>query len=261
MQNDYNQAYAGYRAPSMDMSVDQGLRSYMLGIYNYMAAALVFTGIVAFVVYSMAVTTNPANAVARVANGGVMLTQFGALIWTSPLKWVIALAPIGIALFISFRLHAISTATAQALYWVYAASIGASLSVIFVVYQLGSIAQVFFMTAAAFGALSLWGYTTKRDISGWSSFLFMGVIGILIASIVNIFLGSSALAFAISVITILVFAGLTAWDTQRLKSEYYEMQMYGGDAVAKSSIMGALSLYINFIMMFQAMLSLFGQRE
>ena len=245
-------------AGSRDFAIDQGLRAYMLQVYNYMAAGVAITGIVAYALYAMAVTNDPTQAVAQVRDG-VFLTSFGNLLFVSPLKWVIMLAPLGMVFFLSARLPSLSVAAAQTGFWVFAALMGASLSSIFLVFAHGSIAQVFFISAAAFGALSLWGYTTKRDISGWGSFLFMGLIGIILAAIVNLFVGSSALQFAISVIGVLVFAGLTAYDTQQIKEMYFE----GDDqaVMGRKAIMGALRLYLDFINLFVMLLSLFGNRE
>jgi FtsH-binding integral membrane protein len=178
----------------------------------------------------------------------------------SPLKWVVMLAPLALVFFFSFRADSMSPSTAQITFWIFAALIGVSLSTIFLVYTHTSIVRVFFITAASFGALSLWGYTTQRDISAWGSFLIMGLFGIIIASLVNLFLQSQAMQWVVSVIGVLVFAGLTAWDTQRLKSEY----IYGameGEVLERSAIQGALSLYLNFINMFTFLLQLFGQRE
>jgi hypothetical protein len=229
------------------VAVDEGLRTYMLGVYNYMAAGVALTGIVAYLTYTMAVQ-----------DGG--LTALGQTLYASPLRWVVMLAPLGFVLFLSFRIQKMSVGAAQTSFWLFAAVMGLSLSSIFLVFTGQSITQVFFVTAATFGALSLWGYTTKRDISGWGSFLFMGVVGIIIAMIVNWFLASPGLQFAISVIGVLVFAGLTAYDTQRIKDGYL---MVRGDAamVAKSAIMGALALYLDFINMFIMLLNLFGSRE
>ena len=191
---------------------------------------------------------------------GMYLTPLGQMIYVSPLKWVIMLAPLGFVFFLSWRIYKMSVGAAQIAFWVFAAAMGASLSSIFLVYTGQSITQVFFVTAAAFGALSLYGYTTKRDLSAWGTFLFMGVIGIVIAALVNLWLQSSALQFAISVIGVLLFAGLTAYDTQRIKDTYYQV---AGDmtATSKAAIMGALSLYLDFINMFTMLLSLFGRRE
>jgi uncharacterized protein len=234
------------------VAVDEGLRAYMLRVYNYMAAGVFLTGLVAYMTASSAITRTPA--------GGKALTEFGQLIYVSPLKWVIMLAPLGFVFFLSMRIYKMSVGAAQLSFWLFAGAMGLSLSSIFIVYTGQSISQVFFVTAAAFGGLSLYGYTTKKDLSGWGSFLIMGVIGIVIASLVNLFLQSGALQFAISVIGVLVFAGLTAYDTQRIKDGYFEVM---GDATAasKAAIMGALNLYLDFINMFVMMLQLFGNRE
>jgi uncharacterized protein len=244
----YSQVSAG---PSTGVVADEGLRAYMLRVYNYMAGGVLVTGIVAYLVSSAAITTGPTSA--------KVLTQFGQLIYVSSLKWVIMLAPLAFVFFISFRIYKMSVAGAQLAFWLFAAAMGLSLSSIFLVYTGQSITQVFFVTAAAFGGLSLFGYTTQRDLSGWGSFLIMGVFGIIIAALVNLFVQSSALQFAISVIGVLVFAGLTAYDTQRIKDGYHELM---GDmtATSKAAIMGALNLYLDFINMFMLLLQLFGRR-
>ena len=223
--------------------IDEGLRSYMLRVYNYMTIGLGITGVVAYFTYVTAVSS-PA---------------FAQALYGSPLKWVVMLAPLGMVFFLSARISKMSVSGAQTAFWVFAALMGLSLSSIFMVYTGASITRVFFITAASFGALSLFGYTTKKDISGWGSFLFMGLIGIIIASIVNIFLGSSALHFAISVIGVLVFAGLTAYDTQQIKEMYFEGD--GEVAAGRKAIMGALRLYLDFINLFIMLLQLFGNRE
>ena len=249
------QTLAGTRA-GVDV-IDAGLRAYMLRVYNYMAAGLAITGVVAYGFFMLAVTNDPSSAVGRVGN--MMVTEFGRLIFVSPLKWVILLAPLAVVIFMSARLHRMSVQGAQATFWLYAGLVGASLASIFLVYAHGSIAQVFFITAAAFAGLSLYGYTTRSDLSGWGSFLIMGVIGIVIASIVNIFLASSALTFAISAIGVLVFSGLTAYDTQQIKEMYFE-----GDSelvAGQKAVMGALRLYLDFLNLFLMLLSLFGNRE
>ncbi len=237
---------------------DEGLRAYMLRVYNYMSLGLAITGLCALGAYMLAVTSDPSAAVARLPNGA-MITQFGVALFNSPLKWVVFLAPLGLVFFLSARINKMSVGAAQATFWIFAALIGLSISSIFLVYAHGSIARVFFITAAMFGGLSLFGYTTKKDISGWGSFLFMGLIGIIIAMVVNIFLASSALNFAISVIGVLIFAGLTAYDTQKIKEIYYAGDT---DVVAgRKAIMGALALYLDFINMFLMMLRLFGNRS
>ena len=241
-------------------TVDAGLRSYMLRIYNYMTIGLAITGFAALGVYMAAVTTDQAGAVARFGNA--YLTQFGYAMYVSPLKWLFILAPLAMVFAISFGINRLKPATAQLLFWAFAALMGISLSSIFLVYTHTSIVRVFFITSATFGALSLYGYTTKRDLTGMGSFLIMGLFGIVIASLVNIFLGSSMLQFIVSVVGVLVFAGLTAWDTQRLKNDYiYGYASQGGDIAEKAAITGALSLYLNFINLFTLLLQLLGQRD
>jgi FtsH-binding integral membrane protein len=235
-----------------DVAVDEGLRAYMLRVYNYMAAGVFLTGIVAYVTSQAAITRGP--------TGAQQLTEFGQLIYVSPLKWAIMLAPLAFVFFLSFRIYKMSVPAAQMAFWAFAGVMGLSLSSIFLVYTGQSITQVFFVTAAAFGGLSIYGYTTKRNLSAWGTFLFMGLIGVVIASLVNLFLQSSALQFAISVIGVLVFAGLTAYDTQRIKDGYYEV-MGDATAMAKGAIMGALNLYLDFINLFVMLLQLFGSRR
>ena len=241
-------------------AVDAGLRAYMLRIYNYMSIGLAITGLAALGVYMAAVTTDQSAAAARF--GKEYLTAFGYAMYVSPLKWLFILAPLVMVFAISFGINRLRPATAQLLFWAFSALMGISLSSIFLVYTHTSIVRVFFITAATFGALSLWGYTTKRDISGMGSFLFMGLIGIIIASLVNLFLASSMLQFIVSVVGVLVFAGLTAWDTQRLKNDYiYGYAAEGGDVAERAAISGALSLYLNFINLFTLLLQLLGQRD
>ena len=242
----------------VDATIDQGLRSYMLGVYNMMAIGLVVTGLAAVAVSAMVTTTDPANAVATLANGK-MLTSLGVLLYTSPLKWVIMLAPLAAVFFLSFRIERMSVAAAQATFWVYAALVGLSLSSIFLVFTGQSIVRTFFVTAASFGALSLYGYTTKRDLSAMGSFLMMGLFGLILASVVNIFLGSTALQFAVSVIGVLIFAGLTAYDTQSIKEMYFEGD--AADSQGRKIVMGALRLYLDFINMFTFLLQFMGNRD
>ena len=223
--------------------VDQGLRAYMIRVYNYMASGLAITGVVAYATATLATT-----------NEG-----FGQLVYESPLKWVIIFAPLAMVFYLSARINSMSVSAAQISFWVFSALMGLSISSIFLVYTHASIAQVFFITAASFGALSLWGYTTSKDLSGWGSFLFMGLIGIIIASLVNWFLHSPGLQFAVSIIGVLIFAGLTAYDTQRIKEMYYVGD--DGSVAGRKALMGALSLYLNFINMFMFLLQLFGSRR
>ena len=224
-------------------AIDEGLRAYMIRVYNYMAIGIALTGIAALATAYFA-NTNPAVAQA---------------LYASPLRWVLMLAPLGFVILLSARIHRMSVASAQLTFWAYAALMGVSISWILMVYTGESVVRVFFITAAAFGGLSLWGYTTKKDISGWGSFLIMGLIGIIIAALVNIFLASSALQFAISVIGVLVFAGLTAYDTQQIKEMYYVND--DGSVAGRKAIMGALRLYLDFINMFLMLLHLFGSQD
>ena len=248
-------ATAGTRA---DAAIDQGLRAYMIRVYNLMALGLAITGLAALGTMMLATTNDPSAAVATLGNGK-MLTAFGTAIYGSPLRWVVMLAPLGMVFFLSYRVHKMSVSAAQTTFWVFAALMGLSLSSIFLVYTSASIVQTFFITATAFGALSLFGYTTKRDLSGMGSFLIMGVWGLLLAMLVNIFLQSSALQFAISAIGVLVFAGLTAYDTQQIKEMYYEGD--GALVAGRKAIMGALRLYLDFINMFMFLLQFLGNRE
>ena len=218
-------------------AIDVGLRAFMLRVYNYMAAGVALTGIAAFLTYAFT---------------GPELLQ-------SPLMWVFILAPLGLVFFISARINTLSVEAARGLFFLYAALVGISLSTIFHIYTQSSITRVFFISAAAFGALSLWGYTTRRNLSGFGNFLFMGLIGIIIAILVNLFLRSSGLDWVISIVGVGVFAGLTAYDTQRIK----EMYDRGDDAASagRKAVMGALSLYLNFINLFMMMLRLMGGRR
>jgi FtsH-binding integral membrane protein len=239
-----------YQARTVDQAtIDAGLRQHMLSVFNYMTVALAITGLVAFVVAQMAVASY----------SPLRLTELGGLLYNSPLKWVIMLAPIGFVFLFAARVHKMSMASAQGTFWAFAAVMGLSLSSIFLVYTGASVTRVFFITSATFAATALFGYTTKRDLSKFGTFLIMGLIGIVIASLVNIFMESSALQFAISVIGVLVFTGLTAYDTQRIKEEYNEM--YAPDDLGRMAIMGALSLYLNFINLFTMLMQLLGNKN
>ena len=233
-------------------AIDQGLRSYMLRVYNYMGIGVAITGIVAYTVFAMSVVTGADGAITG-------LTPFGNFMVASAFRWVVIFAPLGLVFFISARINSMSLAAAQLTFWAFAALMGASMASIFLVYAHASIAQVFFISAASFGALSLWGYTTSRDLSAWGSFLFMGLIGIILASLVNLFIGSTALQFAVSVIGVLVFAGLTAYDTQQIKEMYYVGDE--GSVAGRKAVMGALRLYLDFINLFMLLLQLFGNRR
>jgi len=242
---------AGTRAQSG--AIDQGLRAHMLKVYNYMTLALVLTGAIAWYAFQ--------GSVAGYApDGSPVFTELGRTLYASPLAYVVMLAPLAFVLVLSFGIHKISTFTAQTLFWAFAGVMGLSLSSIFIVYTGESIARVFFITAATFGTMSLYGYTTKRDLSGLGSFLFMGLIGLLIAMIVNIFLQSSMMSFAISVIGVGIFVGLTAYDTQLIKNLYLGSRE-DEETVGKLAIMGALRLYLDFINLFLMLLRLLGNRN
>jgi FtsH-binding integral membrane protein len=242
------------------VQVDQGLRAFMLGVYNNMTLGLAISALVALGVNKLAVASSAAGAAGRI--GSTYLTPFGATLYTSWLWLVVALAPLAFIFFFSFRMDRMSAASARGTFFAFAAVMGASLSSILIRYTGASVVQVFLITAAAFGSLSLWGYTTQRSLSGMGSFLMMGLIGILIAMVVNIFLASSALQFAISCLGVLIFAGLTAYDTQKLKEMYVsDIGSADGEVAAKASIFGALTLYLDFINMFQFLLALFGNRN
>jgi len=247
-------------AARSQVQVDQGLRAFMLGVYNNMILGLATSALVALGVNKLAVASGPAGAAGRL--GSVYLTPFGQALYGSWLWLVVALAPLAFIFFFSFRMDRMSAAAARTTFFAFAAVMGASLSAILIRYTGASVVQVFFVTAAAFGGLSLYGYTTQRSLSGMGSFLMMGLIGLILASLVNIFLASSALQFAISVIGVLIFAGLTAYDTQKLKEMYlYELGTPDGEVAAKASVYGALQLYLDFINMFQFLLSLMGSRN
>src|SRR5205807_3797671 len=244
----YAAARTGYRTDQV--AIDAGLRAYMIRVYNYMAAGVALTGLVAWLTFSAAVVQT---------GTGLQLTAFGQAVFQGPLMWVLVLAPLGLVFAISFGINRMQPATALMLFFVYAGLLGLSLASIFLIYTGTSITRVFFISAATFGALSLWGYTTKRDLSGVGSFMFMGLIGIIIASLVNIFLRSSGLDWAISVIGVVVFAGLTGWDTQRIKEMYDPMD--DGTIGGRKAVMGALSLYLDFINLFLMLLRLMGDRR
>ena len=241
--------------------IDEGLRAHMNKVYGTMSIGMLITFAAAWAISGLAVTTDPSSAVGQLGNG-VMLTGLGAAIYTSPLKWVIMLAPLGFVFGLSAAINRMSSATAQLVFYAFALAMGLSISWIFISYTGFSIIQVFLITSVAFAGLSLYGYTTKRDISGMGAFLIMGVIGLIVASVVNIFLASGAMSFAISVIGVLIFAGLTAYDTQKIKTDYVAHAHHGdSEWLEKSAIMGALALYLDFINMFMFLLQLLGNRE
>jgi uncharacterized protein len=235
---DINRSYSSNSGAVSDRAaIDAGLRAHMIRVYNYMAIGVALTGVVAWLTSQIV----------------------GPALLNSPLIWVFMLAPLALVFFISFRINSLSASTARILFFVYAASIGLSLATIFFVYTQTSITRVFFISAAAFGALSVWGYTTHRDLTGFGSFLLMGLIGVIIASVVNIFLKSSGLDWIISLVGVIVFAGLTAWDTQKIKEMYDPMD--DGTVAGRKVVMGALSLYLDFINLFMLLLRLFGNRR
>jgi FtsH-binding integral membrane protein len=232
-------------------AVDAGLRAYMLRVYNYMAGAVALTGVAAYATFS--------NAVVADASGRLTLTSFGHAIYGGPGQIVLLLGTLGLVFFISFRINRLQYTTALALFMVYAALLGVTMSSIFLAYTGASITRVFFISAASFGALSLYGYTTQRDLSAMGSFLMMGLFGLILASLVNLIWPSGALSFAISVIGVGVFAGLTAYDTQRIKEMYDSMDDDG--TIGRKAVMGALSLYLDFINLFLMLLRLVGDRR
>ena len=239
-----NNLYGRSRAASAEYvyeraDLDEGLRQHMLRVYNYMMVGLVVTGLVAYLTST---------------SHDLMMTLFA-----TPLKWVVMLAPFAFILVLSFGIQKLSVQAAQAVFWAYCAAMGLSLATIFVVFTGTSIARVFFITSGTFAAMSLYGYTTKKDLSGFGSFLMMGLFGIMIAGFANIFIGSSALQFAVSVLGVLIFTGLTAYDTQNIKEMYAES--YGHEANGKLAIMGALQLYLDFINLFVMLLQLIGDNR
>lgn len=235
---------------SQAVAYDEGLRAFMLQVYNYMASGLALTGIVALM-------SAQSEAIMSML---YVLDEMGRPVGMNPLGWVVALAPLGVVFWLSAKIQTMNFRTAQVWFWGFATLMGLSLASIFLVYTGASIARVFFITAGMFGAMSLWGYTTKKDLTGWGSFLIMGVFGLIIASLVNIFLQSTALHFAVSFIGVFIFVGLIAYDTQRLKNIYYTLGGHG-EMIGKAAISGALSLYLDFINLFVMLLRFFGDRR
>ncbi len=241
--------------------IDEGLRAHMNKVYGTMSVGMLITFAAAWALSGLAVTADPSAAAGQLGEGKY-LTQLGYALYASPLKWVVMFAPLIFVFGFGAAVNRLSAAAAQLIFYVFALVMGVSISSIFLVFTGESIAQVFLITSIAFAGLSLVGYTTKKDLSGMGTFLIMGLIGLIVASIVNIFLASSAMAFAISVIGVLIFAGLTAYDTQRIKNEYIQHAAHGDQEwLGKAAIMGALSLYLDFINMFMMLLQLFGNRE
>ena len=228
------------RAPDLAaVPFDPGLRRHMIGIYNHMGIGLVVTGLVAALIASSPALYEP--------------------IFTTPLKWLAIFAPLAFVLFLSFRMERMSAASLRTAFLAFSAVMGVSMASLFLVFTGASIAQTFFIAATAFLATSLWGYTTKRDLSAWTSFLFMGLVGVVLASLVNIFLASGTLQLIVSIVGVIVFTGLTAWDTQRAKSDY--LAFAGTEHAEKLAVWSALSLYLNLVNLFQLLLTFFGQRQ
>ena len=233
-------------------AIDEGLRAYMLKVYNYMTIGLMLTGFIAYFFGKASIVTNDMGQI-------IGVTQIGALLFGSPLKWVIMLAPLGFVFYLSARISRMSVSAAQITFWLFASIMGLSLASVFIEFTQTSIARVFFITAGTFGAMSLYGYTTKRDLTKRGSFLMMGLIGIIIASVVNMFMRSSMMDFVISILGVLIFVGLTAYDTQKIKNMYVASDT--GELMGKKAVMGALTLYLDFINLFIMLLRLFGQRR
>jgi uncharacterized protein len=246
-------ARSGYRTDQV--AIDAGLRAYMIRVYNYMASGVALTGVVSWLTYQAA-----GGDAIQVAGGQITgLTPFGQMIFGGPIMIVLFFGTLGLVFFLSFRISRIQPSTALTLFMVYAGLLGLMLSSVLLTYTQASIARTFFISAASFGALSLYGYTTQRDLSPIGSFLIMGLFGLILAMLVNIFLGSAGLSFAISVIGVLIFAGLTAWDTQRIKEMYSAMD--DGTVAGRKAVMGALSLYLDFINLFLFLLRFMGNRR
>jgi uncharacterized protein len=265
-----SQPFVGAMTSAEAAAVDAGLRAHMLRIYNFMVLGLIITGVAALAVHTLSVTSDVAAAAKitrddieipiRLAGVNMYLTPLGYTIFVGPMKWPVILAPLVLVFALSFGIERLRPGVAQLLFWLYAALLGVSLASLFMVYTQTSIVRVFFIAAASFGALSLYGYTTQRDLTSLGSFLVMGLFGVIIAALVNLFLASSALQWAISIVGVMVFSGLTAWDTQRLKNEYIYFAMDGATA-QRSAIIGALTLYLDFINLFTLLLQLIGERD
>ena len=247
---DFNQK--SFTRTADQVVIDEGLRAYMLKVYNYMTIGLMLTGFIAYFFGKASIVTNEMGQI-------IGVTQIGALLFGSPLKWVVMLAPLGFVFYLSARISKMSVSSAQITFWLFASIMGLSLASVFIEFTQTSITRVFFITAGTFGAMSLYGYTTKRDLTKFGSFLMMGLIGIIIASLVNIFMQSTMMYFIISILGVLIFVGLTAYDTQKIKNMYQSSDT--GELMGKKAVMGALTLYLDFINLFIMLLRLFGQRR
>ena len=243
---------SSFTKASDQATIDVGLRAYMLRVYNYMTTALLLTGLIAYFFGKASIITDDFGQI-------IGFTAIGNMLFNSPLQWVVMLAPLGLVFYFSFRINKMSLSSAQLTFWIFATLMGLSLASIFILYTGTSIARVFFICSATFASMSLYGYTTKRDLTAMGGFLIMGLFGIIIASIVNIFMQSPAMYFAISIIGVLIFVGLTAYDTQKIKNMYYASDSESQSG--KKAIMGALRLYLDFINLFIMLLRLFGQRR
>jgi FtsH-binding integral membrane protein len=253
--SDFDRNYAAARrgvGADRAVAIDAGLRAHMIRVYNYMAMGVALTGVVAWLTFNAAVVTNAAGTITG-------LTAFGTAIFGGPAVLLLVLGTFGLVMFISFRIQALQPGTALGLFMLYAGLLGLMLSSVFLAYTGASVTRVFFISAASFGALSLYGYTTQRNLSAFGSFLFMGMIGLFIAMLVNMFLKSSGLDFVISAAGVLIFAGMTAWDTQRIKEMYDPMQ--DGTVAGRQAVMGALQLYLDFINLFLFLLRFLGDRR
>ena len=244
---EYDNRVRSMNAAAGAVAIDEGLRAYMIRVYNYMLMGLALSGAAAW-------------AVVNTPLGALFFQQTATGFAVAPLGWIALFAPLGLVFFLGFRIHAMSFSTAQMVFWIFAGLNGIGLAPVLLIYTAASVAQVFFVTAATFGAMSLWGYTTKRDLTSWGSFLFMGLIGIIIASLANLFFQSGTMSLVISIIGVIVFTGLTAYDTQKIK-ENYDVVSHDGELAGKSAIMGALSLYLDFINLFIMLLRLMGDRR
>jgi FtsH-binding integral membrane protein len=242
-----------FQATSAKTAVwDAGLRAYMLKVYNYMATGVLLTGIISLISFKLSADINASGQI-------IALTSYGNAIFNSGLKWLVMLAPLAVIFYMSFGINKMSTSKAQTVFWIFTILMGLSLSWVLIVFTGVSVARVFFITSATFGAMSIYGYTTKRDLTKLGSFLMMGLIGIIIASLVNIFLKSTMMHFVISILGVLIFVGLTAYDTQKIKNMYSASDTI--EVSGKKAIMGALTLYLDFINLFIMLLRLFGQRR
>ncbi len=256
-----NQTFRAATAGVRTAEIDEGLRAHMNKVYSTMLIGLLMTALASWAIAGLATTTDPSAAAAQMSNG-TMLTGLGVTLFTTPLKWVVMFLPLVMVFAFGAMINRLSASGAQLFFYTFAAMMGVSISWIFLVFTGVSIVQTFLITAIAFAGLSLWGYTTKKDISGWGSFLIMGVIGLIVAMIVNIFLQSPAIMFAISALGVLIFAGLTAYDTQKIKNDYLQhAHAMDSEWLGKAAIMGALNLYLDFINLFMFLLQFLGSRE